>query len=88
MGPFKGEGAKGVIYNHAHMQLPTIHSIRTFLISFSDTLEKMKAQINEYEPTSNGSVSEDFWKNQLPEFDLVTLVYNASKLAVDLIRAS
>jgi predicted ribonuclease toxin of YeeF-YezG toxin-antitoxin module len=23
-GAFKGEGAKGVIYNHAHMQLPTI----------------------------------------------------------------
>ncbi|MED4164521.1 T7SS effector LXG polymorphic toxin [Halalkalibacterium halodurans] len=66
-GAFKGEGAKGVIYNHAHMQLPTIRSIRAFLISFSDTLEKMKAKINEYEPASNGSVSEDFWKNQLPK---------------------
>ncbi|MDY7224508.1 T7SS effector LXG polymorphic toxin [Halalkalibacterium halodurans] len=66
-GAFKGEGAKGVIYNHAHMQLPTIRSIRAFLISFSETLEKMKAKINEYEPASNGSVSEDFWKNQLPK---------------------
>ncbi|WP_053431845.1 ribonuclease YeeF family protein [Halalkalibacterium halodurans] len=66
-GAFKGEGAKGVIYNHAHMQLPTIRSIRAFLISFSDTLEKMKANITEYEPASNGSVSEDFWKNQLPK---------------------
>ncbi|MEJ9315881.1 ribonuclease YeeF family protein [Halalkalibacterium halodurans] len=66
-GAFKGEGAKGVIYNHAHVQLPTIRSIRAFLISFSDTLEKMKAKINEYEPASNGSVSEDFWKNQLPK---------------------
>ncbi|MED4079445.1 ribonuclease YeeF family protein [Halalkalibacterium halodurans] len=66
-GAFKGEGAKGVIYNHAHMQLPTIRSIRAFLISFSETLEKMKANINEYEPASNGSVSEDFWKNQLPK---------------------
>ncbi|MDY7224622.1 ribonuclease YeeF family protein [Halalkalibacterium halodurans] len=66
-GAFKGEGAKGVIYNHAHMQLPTIRSIRAFLISFSETLEKMKAKINEYELASNGSVSEDFWKNQLPK---------------------
>ncbi|MED3648491.1 T7SS effector LXG polymorphic toxin [Halalkalibacterium halodurans] len=66
-GAFKGEGAKGVIYNHAHMQLPTIRSIRAFLISFSDTLEKMKANITEYEPASNGSVSENFWKNQLPK---------------------
>ncbi|MDY7223990.1 ribonuclease YeeF family protein [Halalkalibacterium halodurans] len=66
-GAFKGEGAKGVIYNHAHMQLPTIRSIRAFLISFSETLEKMKANITEYEPASNGSVSEDFWKNQLPK---------------------
>ncbi|MDY7223745.1 T7SS effector LXG polymorphic toxin [Halalkalibacterium halodurans] len=66
-GAFKGEGAKGVIYNHAHMQLPTIRSIRAFLISFSETLEKMKTKINEYEPASNGSVSEDFWKNQLPK---------------------
>ncbi|MED4150688.1 T7SS effector LXG polymorphic toxin [Halalkalibacterium halodurans] len=66
-GAFKGEGAKGVIYNHAHMQLPTIRSIRAFLISFSDTLEKMKANITEYEPASNGSVSKDFWKNQLPK---------------------
>jgi predicted ribonuclease toxin of YeeF-YezG toxin-antitoxin module len=49
------------------MQLPTIRSIRAFLISFSETLEKMKAKINEYEPASNGSVSEDFWKNQLPK---------------------
>ncbi|BAB07711.1 transposase (12) [Halalkalibacterium halodurans C-125] len=66
-GAFKGEGAKGVIYNHTHMQLPTIRSIRAFLISFSDTLEKMKANITEYEPASNGSVSENFWKNQLPK---------------------
>ncbi|BAB07424.1 ribonuclease YeeF family protein [Halalkalibacterium halodurans] len=66
-GAFKGEGAKGVIYNHAHMQLPTIRSIRAFLISFSDTLEKMKANITEYEPASNGSVSENFWKNKLPK---------------------
>ncbi|MED4079459.1 T7SS effector LXG polymorphic toxin [Halalkalibacterium halodurans] len=66
-GAFKGEGAQGVIYNHAHMQLPTIRSIRAFLISFSDTLEKMKENITEYEPSSNGSVSEDFWKNNLPK---------------------
>ncbi|WP_053431720.1 ribonuclease YeeF family protein [Halalkalibacterium halodurans] len=66
-GAFKGEGAKGVIYNHAHMQLPTIRSIRAFLISYAKTLEKMKANITEYEPASNGSVSEDFWKNQLPK---------------------
>ncbi|MED4172384.1 T7SS effector LXG polymorphic toxin [Halalkalibacterium halodurans] len=65
-GAFKGEGAQGVIYNHAHMQLPTIRSIRAFLMSFSETLEKMKAKITEYEPASNGSVSEAFWKNQLP----------------------
>ncbi|MDY7240720.1 ribonuclease YeeF family protein [Halalkalibacterium halodurans] len=66
-GAFKGEGAQGVINNHAHVQLPTIRSIRAFLISYAETLEKMKANITEYEPASNGSVSEDFWKNQLPK---------------------
>ncbi|MED4124189.1 T7SS effector LXG polymorphic toxin, partial [Halalkalibacterium halodurans] len=40
-GAFKGEGAQGVINNHAHVQLPTIRSIRAFLISYAETLEKM-----------------------------------------------
>ncbi|WZY00196.1 T7SS effector LXG polymorphic toxin [Bacillus sp. FSL W7-1360] len=65
-GAFKGEGSQGIINNHQYVHLPTIRSIRAGIAVFIEKLEKIKEQINSFEPESNGSVSEDFWKTQLP----------------------
>ncbi|WZY00717.1 T7SS effector LXG polymorphic toxin [Bacillus sp. FSL W7-1360] len=65
-GAFKGEGSHGVMNSHNHMHLPTIRSFRAVFATLIGKIEKMKERVLEFEPESNGSVSEEFWKTQLP----------------------
>jgi predicted ribonuclease toxin of YeeF-YezG toxin-antitoxin module len=88
-GSLKGKGGEALLRNYQELQLPAIRAARAFISSMMDKGEKLRSLILSFEPSENGMVSEDFYRNQVTRgYDRFEQFMEQNKAEVDAIAAS